>query len=231
MSKMVVARAVSVHGVAVLRPIHLAHPARAERRDDLVGAETRAGFQRHVGRNYRPLIALPALRPGAPRLPTSRGAEDGKAIGSLLEFAPALALDISASQAARLAIASSPARIPGKARGRCCTGSYFALFAAADLLGGAIARTRRSYSASTPAALSSTAPRLQQRRRPDTANRAAAREVAGPSDQQVRAVRFAAGSVGTTLPPWLPAFPLPRCSAASPPAGRAAQANRPGCRK
>jgi hypothetical protein len=28
--------------------LHLAHPARAERRDDFVGAELRAGCQRHV---------------------------------------------------------------------------------------------------------------------------------------------------------------------------------------
>ena len=32
----------------VLRPIHLPHPARAERREDLVGAQTGAGCQGHV---------------------------------------------------------------------------------------------------------------------------------------------------------------------------------------
>src|SRR6266542_1793282 len=40
-------------------PVDLAHPARAERRDDLVRAKPRAGFQGHVGRNYRPLMAPP----------------------------------------------------------------------------------------------------------------------------------------------------------------------------
>ena len=31
----------------VPRPVHLPHPARAERREDLVGAEARAGGKRH----------------------------------------------------------------------------------------------------------------------------------------------------------------------------------------
>ena len=33
----------------VLRPVDLAHPARAERREDLVGAELRSGGERHLG--------------------------------------------------------------------------------------------------------------------------------------------------------------------------------------
>ena len=34
----------------VTRPIDLAHPPRAERGEDLVGAQTRAGWKRHGGR-------------------------------------------------------------------------------------------------------------------------------------------------------------------------------------
>jgi hypothetical protein len=43
----------------VPRPIGLPHPAGADRADDLVGAKSGTGCQRHGGRNYRPLTALP----------------------------------------------------------------------------------------------------------------------------------------------------------------------------
>ncbi len=43
----------------VMRPIDLAHPARAQGREDLVRAEPRAGFQGHPGGDYRPLMAPP----------------------------------------------------------------------------------------------------------------------------------------------------------------------------
>ena len=40
--------------LGVARPVHLAHAAGAERRDDLVGAESSAGFELHaVARNSR----------------------------------------------------------------------------------------------------------------------------------------------------------------------------------
>jgi hypothetical protein len=43
----------------VPRPIDLPHPASAKRRQDLVWAEASSGCQGHLGRNYRPLTALP----------------------------------------------------------------------------------------------------------------------------------------------------------------------------
>jgi hypothetical protein len=41
----------------VPRAVNLPHPASAERRQDLVWAKPRTGFQGHGGRDYRPLVA------------------------------------------------------------------------------------------------------------------------------------------------------------------------------
>ena len=38
----------------VSRPVHLPHPARAERREDLVGAEVCAGGERHLDSGIQP---------------------------------------------------------------------------------------------------------------------------------------------------------------------------------
>ena len=42
--------ATSPFQLRVPRAVHLSHSARAERREDLVGAETRTGCQGHLGR-------------------------------------------------------------------------------------------------------------------------------------------------------------------------------------
>ncbi len=82
----------------IVRPVHLANPARAERSEDLVGAEASAGCQGHGGRNYRAARSLCPRSGGvAPIIYGARGVADGKATGSLLEFAFLLALESSAS--------------------------------------------------------------------------------------------------------------------------------------
>ena len=43
----------------VPRPVHLPHPARAERREDLVGSQASACGQRHVERSSRRILSLP----------------------------------------------------------------------------------------------------------------------------------------------------------------------------
>ena len=55
----------------VARPVDLAHPARADRRDDLVGAEPSAGTERHgCAASYHRVLRRPGERePGPDRRP------------------------------------------------------------------------------------------------------------------------------------------------------------------